>query len=204
MRVVAVLFMFIWHGLAQAWAQNTPFPALFDVTGVAAGDVLNLRQGPTSHHPVIGTLGPLQKGVEVIRVENGWGRVGYGETMGWASMRYLQAQPVDQSESLPRPIFCSGTEPFWSLNIDQEGGHYANASGANLLLYENWSAPAAGTREYAYGLSLTNEMLAVESIILRDHCTDGMSDREYGLQIHSFLRTEQEMTLQTGCCSLSR
>lgn len=66
--------------------------ALHDVTGVAANDVLNIRENPDAASPVIGTLAPDATGVEVILVDDGWALVNAGERSGYASCGISRGQ----------------------------------------------------------------------------------------------------------------
>ena len=50
-------------------------PTLFDVSGVSAGDRLNIRDRPSASGAVIGTLAPDATGVEVVAERNGWAMV---------------------------------------------------------------------------------------------------------------------------------
>ncbi len=69
-RVLA--FCLLWlPGLALAQS----FPALYDVTGVASDDVLNVRAAPNANAQVIAALGPKATQVEVVRTDTSghWG-----------------------------------------------------------------------------------------------------------------------------------
>lgn len=115
MRPTALLLLLILAAPAHA-TQEYILPTLFDVTGVAADDVLNIRQLPDADAPIIGTLSPDAKGIEVVEDTGGWGRVNSGEGSGWVSMRYMAYRTdVWHEGALPDGFSCFGTEPFWSL-----------------------------------------------------------------------------------------
>ncbi|MGR3466510.1 MAG: SH3 domain-containing protein, partial [Shimia sp.] len=78
-----------------AMVTGQQLPALFDVTGVRADDVLNIRTEPTARAPIIGSFAPDETAIEVLeRSPSGtWGRVRYGEQMGWSSLRFLERRP---------------------------------------------------------------------------------------------------------------
>lgn len=72
--------------------------SLFQVTDVAAGDVLNMRAGPGAQHAIVGTIPPDGRDVRVVGdgVMVGewlWAPVAYGGVEGWVNMRYLSEQP---------------------------------------------------------------------------------------------------------------
>ena len=179
-------------------AVADPYPALFDVTGVAADDMLNIRAEPDAGSDRIGALDPDATGVEVIREQTGWGRVNVGEGAGWVSMRYLVAQPGGDY-ALTQRLDCFGTEPFWSLDILQ-------GQSATLSTPDGQTALPAGLLQTARGrtdrfiVGLGADHVAV---IGRMACSDGMSDREFGLEI-GLIGASGELTLHAGCCALSQ
>lgn len=75
-RLLAFFFAFL---STPALAQDI-YPALHDVTGVAADDVLNIRSEPSASSPIIGTFSPFETDVEVVALspDGGWGRVNAG------------------------------------------------------------------------------------------------------------------------------
>lgn len=178
------------------------YPALHDVTGVAANDVLNIRQAPDAASEIVGTLAPDQKDVEVMTALPGgeWGLVNTGESSGWVAMRFLQRH--DESDyALARQLTCFGTEPFWTLAITQGEGaslitpeHTRAVSGADLL-----QSGFGRTDRFYMGFADGQVM-----IIRRGLCSDEMTDRAYGLEV-DFLTYDDEFggtALLTGCCSI--
>ncbi|MCE8507343.1 SH3 domain-containing protein [Ruegeria pomeroyi] len=173
-----------------------PVPALFDVTGVAADDVLNVRAEPLASSGVIGTLAPDAVGVEVVELTFGadWGRVNVNEMSGWVSMRYMQRQP-DAAEVWMTPRFvCSGTEPFWSLTVEQGvGAQFQILGEAEQALPAGLLKPGAGVND-RYALTLGQNV----AILRQMQCHDGMSDRAYGLDVGLMLNG----SLFADCCTL--
>src|SRR5690606_22565898 len=109
----------------------------FDVTGVAADDVLNIRERPSASAPIIGRLAPTATNVEVVTERNGWMQVNTRERSGWVNGRYLMYRTdVWEEGRLPRTLSCLGTEPFWALTLGR---------GADMVL----SRPDTGDRRYA-------------------------------------------------------
>lgn len=195
-RVLLALFLLC--GTAQAQS----FPAAYQVLGVAADDVLNIRAEPLATSPVIGALGPYDTHVEVLGLsEDGkWGLVALPENAGWVSMRFLAATPPDDPALIPRPFTCVGTEPFWSLALHDRGD-------------AEWSTPDTPRT----GLTLTEEHVATQGYfaraeegptriysltVTREWCTDGMSDREYGFLAKLFIESPDGNLLLSGCCTL--
>ncbi|MGA0539534.1 COG3650 family protein [Neotabrizicola sp. VNH66] len=183
-------------------AQAEPFPAAYQVQGVAADDVLNIRAEPSASAPVLGALGPFDINVEVLRLsEDGkWGLVSLAEGAGWVAMRFLRATPPDDPSLIPRPFRCVGTEPFWSLTLPARGGM-------------EWSTPDTPRTD----LTLTEEHVASQGYLVRakegttriysltvtrEWCSDGMSDREFGFLAKLFIEQPDGNLLLSGCCTL--
>jgi uncharacterized membrane protein len=197
-------------GAGLAVAQN--FPALFDVTGVAADDVLNVRERPDGHSPKIGALAYDQKSVEVLSLsEDGkWGLVNTDERSGWVAMRFLRRDDT-ATANLPANLVCTGTEPFWLVEFRNNGTATADWSPMGLTdeqqsVYSGfWSERPANrvTPSYAFILQqeLTGSGIGARGIIRTEICSDGMSDRDYGYAIELIL-TGPENKFVSGCCSL--
>lgn len=190
------------------------FPVLFDVTGVAADDVLNVRQAPSGSAALIGTLAPDARGVEVMAAnpEGSWGLVNSNESRGWVSMRYLARQPGqswDANEPFgisPVPLECFGTEPFWSVTLSTgDTIAYASPSEADPTPQLGHFAPlwsAAGPTKRGFTARLDNGD-DLTGVITHEICSDGMSDRAYGLSIDLVRETATARWLMTGCCRLA-
>ena len=62
----------------------------FWVYGVAEGDVLNVRMGPSPEHDVVGAIPPAARGVRMAGVCEGmWCLVQFGDQKGWVNRSYL-------------------------------------------------------------------------------------------------------------------
>jgi uncharacterized membrane protein len=175
------------------------FPATYSVTGVAADDMLNIRAAPDANAPVIGALPPEATGVEVIAVTDGWAVVNTAEGTGHAALRFLRREDGPAWNSLQAPLTCLGTEPFWSLAIDPAAGETRFATPEvqdpqTAPIGQTWPgqiwAPAAA-------LSLPDGVAVLSPAL----CSDGMSDRSYGIAIDLFLQGGDRQRL-SGCCQL--
>lgn len=192
----------------MAHATQDQWPALYDVTGVAGDDRLNIRAAPSAEAEIIGSLAHDKNDVEVIRpnARETWGAVNVGETVGWVALAYLKRQPGQWLGSMPRVCKCFGTEPFWSLEFgDERRMRYSTLEGETPGRREEiWHGE--GRRElHAISFRLDSEEgpiggLAVLSL---DGCTDGMSDREYGIRADLLIGNYGNRRLISGCCSLS-
>lgn len=193
----------VWLFLATvAGATQDRWPALFDVTGVADDDVLNIRAAPSGSAPIIGSFGPRAVGIEAIGPNDArtWAQVNTGEGTGWVSLKFLARQPGQWLGAIPTAARCGGTEPFWSLNYSDAG-----------LVWQTPETPApiAGAFSTASSLNardgfwLTGSLQgtgAVTAHIRLQSCSDGMSDRAYGMRVDMLLRGDVALS---GCCSLT-
>jgi len=72
-----VILLCLWLMLLALPATAQDLPVLYSVTGLAQGDTLNIRTQPDAGAPILGTLAPDAKDVEVIRLSENkrWGVV---------------------------------------------------------------------------------------------------------------------------------
>lgn len=198
----------LWVGLFSGGplgAGETRFPALYDVAGIAGDDVLNIRGGPDGAADIIASFGPDQSGIEVIRLDptGRWGLVNTGETSGWTSMRYLALQPGQGGYDLPRPLICSGTEPFWNAVIDDRQGIRFDIMGEpSLTIAKGQIARANGPPDKS-GVVWNAPQTSIAGLMTRANCNDGMSDRSFGIAVDFLLSGPVGSgTIYSGCCSL--
>ena len=108
---------------APAGAQSLPAP--FQVTGVAQDDALNIRAEPSANAEILGEIDAYDLAVEVLRLsEDGkWGMVGAGrQWLGVDAVLAYDARP--NPYAIPRPLTCSGHEPFWSIGLTPRGAEF--------------------------------------------------------------------------------
>ena len=187
-------FLFALPAVAQT------FPALHDVVKVASNDVLNIRRSPSAAADIIGNFAPEDTDIEVITTDptGKWGMVNIGESSGWASMRFLRRSDNDPDYILTQRFQCFGTEPFWSLDVTQgQSALYSTPSSEDRSLSAGLVQTAIN-RSAPLFLGLGNGHAA---IIRHEACSDGMSDRAFGLSVN-FLVPDDGLSLMTGCCSI--
>lgn len=174
-------------------------PAFHSVTGVAADDVLNIRAAPAGDAPIIGALPPDATGVEVITIFDGWATVNAGEQAGFVAARYLVREPGPDWSDLQTPLACRGTEPFWSLALDPAGGQ-ASYESTETTVPETWQMVRAWPGKPWAPTAATTfpDRLAV---LAPGECSDGMSDRTYGIGVDIFPLSPDGDRL-SGCCVL--
>lgn len=176
------------------------FPQLTTVTGVKAGDTLNVRAQPSAKATDIGDLQP-QSRVEVLELDASgkWARIVHEEGSGWISSGFLSGTPYAMTKTgVPLGLSCFGTEPFWSVKTQASGSAtFEMAGGPVQISTITWSGQSRNTAGSAYGL-VTQGFNAVMS---RAECSDGMSDRTYGWAIDVLVGGKNEPALLSGCCS---
>lgn len=188
-----------------AYAQD--LPALFNVVDVTAPDVLNIRQGPDAATPKIGSLSHDAINIEVVALSDAqkWGRVNTAERSGWVAMRFLAPVPIPTDDPLPRPLNCFGTEPFWSIEMPFSGPVLMTMQGENPVELELESYATGVGRNDKAGFLAASIDVGIAGAVTRTQCSDGMSDRSFGLAIDLLVFPNiGNGTLLSGCCSLSR
>jgi uncharacterized membrane protein len=202
MRFVALPLRLLLLTLGAAGAaQADPLPATFQVAGVAEGDVLNIRAEPSAGSAIVGTIGPYGFGVEVLRLSDDgkWGLVGLPEGNGWVAMRYLRPAPATDPALVPRPLTCHGTEPFWTLGLFPKGAEWTTPDTPRTDL----TVSSEGVAPEGYLIRAEEGPTRVFHLIIgRGFCSDGMSDREFGLEARLFLESPDGNRLLQGCCTL--
>ncbi len=201
----AVFWLFLAGSALAQTAGETLLPALFDVVGVGADDALNIRQGPGVGFAVVGALAPDARGVEVVELDEkmGWAHVAGAEGGGWVALRYLMRQPQQSDERLPQPLVCGGTEPFWSLDLTGgDSAVFSEPGRKDYLLSRKWERTAEGSPPIDFVVVLAGAQGSVTALISRESCSDGMSDRPYGLSARVATDGAMKRRLLRGCCYL--
>jgi uncharacterized membrane protein len=202
MRLTALFALLLWAGLAAADDLPQVLPALYEVTGVASDDHLNIRAAPDAASDIIGALAHDRTAVEVIifSTSGRWALVNHEESSGWVAARFLQ-----RSAPIPGPLgfaarnlTCYGTEPFWSVRITDTALTISTPEGTAshpiTTAYTNPAQLLAGTNTAFFDWDADG--VAVRSHILPGLCRDGMSDRTFGLHYLD------DAFGHRGCCSL--
>ena len=190
------IFLIILLATGPAFGQS--LPDRYMVTNVADDDVLNIRAEPNASSPKIGELHPYTLNVEVLRTSNGWGYIGAGERSGWVSMNYLAPNALPVGE-IPRPLSCSGTEPFWDVTFYPRGTDF-NAMGEERrpLTILRESVASNG-----FVIDTQDEQSIIRTMIISGlACNDGMFDSDFGMTISMFTETPNGNSVNTGCCTM--
>jgi uncharacterized membrane protein len=186
-------------------AAAQDYPALHDVTGVAANDVLNVRTAPDAGAAIVGVLAPDARDVEVVETTpaGDWARVSANETSGWAAMRFLARQPGPDWTALQTNLSCYGTEPFWNATLNPAKGTaiVARMDTGTELLTIPWSMSGTSLPAVA-GFRLKGGTGEGFATVTATQCGDGMSDAVLGLSVTLFMAGNAGPVAFSGCCSL--
>lgn len=196
--------------LATAWpaaaTQEYVLPTLFDVTGVAANDVLNIRSAPGTSSAVIGTLSADARDIEVVGYDatGRWARVNTGALSGWTALRHLAYQvDVWNPGTLPPTLHCLGTEPFWSFSPRGDDILFAVPDAPEAVMRIKAVLTTGLFRDPRRSLTAEGGSQRMTAVIVPLSCSDGMSDRVYGLDVTVILQGGGAPEMLTGCCSIA-
>ena len=205
MMTVSAILVVLATTLAAA-AQDYVLPTLFDVTGVAADDVLNIRAEPDAGAEVIGTLAPNARRIEVVaRDQSGdWGQVNTDGRSGWASLHYLTPRAgVWEPGELPQTLSCTGTEPFWSLTTRGDSVTYSTPENDGTRYRVETIEGADLMRDPRRSVVASTSGRRLTAVLVPASCSDGMSNRAYGLDATLVLERDGELRVMAGCCSVA-
>ena len=200
------LGLFLAAASPAAATQEYILPTLFDVTGVAAHDVLNIRAAPDASAEIIGTLSPNARNVEVVgHDETGrWARINLDERSGWAALRYLAYQTdVWTPGTLPPTLHCLGNEPFWSFRPSGDTVTFSTPDAPESMMRIEQVLATGVFRDPRRLVTAQGESLRMSAVMVPTACSDGMSDRSYGLDVTVILDRRGEPQMLTGCCSIA-
>ena len=166
------------------------------VIDVAANDVLNIRAEPDANATIVGTLAPAAGGIRVTAQETGsldWVHIATDESEGWVNAHYLGYAAL--YAPLPIRLTCSGTEPFWGMELS-----YSRADVTFAFRDEDFttgfSPPQAPLNRTGIWLMTGFERDTDVLVLEAETCSDGMSEAEYPYALLAKLNGE----LLGGCC----
>ena len=178
-------------------------PAPYRVVNVDQTDTLQIRETPSPTGAIIGTLGPNARQVEVLEARHGWGRILAGEGQGWVSLAYLAPQERARLDAFDAPagFHCTGTEPFWGLEIAGSGTvrfHDALTLGEDRTA-DIFDARTASARFDPHVYHFTGDVSGF-AVVSAARCSDGMSERDYGWRALVDVRDDEGGRFLEGCC----
>ncbi len=213
LRCCLTALVFLFASVSASWAYYE-----YAVRGVAADDVLNVRKdvaGVTdiSSAPVVAKIPADARDVKgsgrtIMIGKARWHEIVYEGVTGWVNGRYLQDISTDTT-SEPRPLLCTGAEPFWSLDFTASPPRFKSPAGANgeeVHRMELIESRHANGRPHIWSLTLESDAAKwMSTAVLKrtDQCSDGMSDFLYPFEV-VFVSREGNWDVLHGCCALAR
>lgn len=198
-RLIILMLLLTSPALAQQ------IPGLYRVTGVASDDVLNVRENPRNTASIIGIFGHDSAHIEVVGLSDNrdWGHVNFDGGPGWVSMRYLELMdPLGDGTYLDKPLWCSGTEPFWSLAVRNDTAVFSGIEpGEQTYPVQFKGGPVNRMPGRGTLIARLGEARLTATVVPRD-CDDGMSDKVYGLSIDLLHEKPGQTVVLEGCCQL--
>ena len=189
---------------SAAHATQDAIPGLYRVHDVAPDDVLYVRARPDARARIIGEFAPDDRKIEVVAMSDDlrWGQVNVEEGAGWVALRYLITEPGGFQGRFPSPAACFGTEPFWTVDIDDGGMGFDRLDGPQIEFPgAEWQGAMGRSDQWSARAFLDGRAMSV--VIRTGACSDGMSDRAFGLTANVLISTDAGHEHYTGCCSLS-
>lgn len=182
--------------------DGQPLPAVFRVINVASNDVLHVRRRPRSNARILGSYAGGQSVTVLAYFANGWARVNIGQDVGFVNADFLtRGGGVTTENGMQLGLMCRGTEPFWSLKIDDDRTVQFSEinSGNEPLTSLTQATPSPLTNSYPYNFSA----MPYTGTVTQQICSDGMSDISYGWGI-TLVKPKQGGGWETfnGCCNL--
>jgi uncharacterized membrane protein len=182
--IASILFSFWTTG---AFAEDT-----YEVAGVGADDVLNIRKGPSASAPKVGEYRPGESGIRIYRRKGNWaltGRYDPKNPDGWVHARYLKLTMAAARVELPKS--CAGTEPFWNIEINSEReARYSEPDGSPQAF--------AVTEFNRSGRNASMKLGSGGKVsVMAQSCSDGMSDNIYPYAVRVDLPDGRQLN---GCC----
>lgn len=196
---------------ALAALHAGPAPAqVYDVVGVAADDVLNIRGDiDTVEHfsqaPVVGSFpagaaGILATGRSYMLGGTEWREVRHPGGTGWVNARFLHLSAIFP----PSGAFsCGGTEPFWDIALTETGGklRLMGEDRTVRLKVEDGSGAAGWRNVRTYAFSRSDAPARPIGVLaFNQACTDGMSDFTYAYEFF-LIGLDGGVDALYGCCT---
>ncbi|WP_138466234.1 hypothetical protein [Poseidonocella sp. HB161398] len=135
--------------------------------------------------------------------DGAWALTGRGEGAAWLPLAGLERLGGAAAEGLP--MRCYGTEPFWGLNLPSAFfGEFERPEHPETPLQLTGSDETLAASGRARLWTFVGDELRGHLVVRNEVCSDGMSDRPFGLSATlSLAETAGAVHLLLGCCSLT-
>jgi len=209
MRRMALLVFLMVLSSITALAQT------YEVTGVGDNDSLNVRADVDkalrgAEARVVGSIPHNGKDVTttgiITTLEDGsrWREVVYKNLKGWVNTKFLKEV---SGEGLPDDLNCSGTEPFWTLEIRGDKAALQGLAGDQTdtnyeVVDKRYGQNRGGLWSYHFQ---SGDMKSKLTALVKHtgQCSLGMGELEFAMEVY-LLGLEPDLGPAQGCCSFNR
>lgn len=180
----------------------------YQLTGLAEGEVLNVRSGPSTEYDIIGKLKMNNDAFEILErdPEHEWGRILWQDREGWVFLEYVQQVSPDMvpASNIPIKLHCSGAEPYWDYTVT------STTEVSFKILFDDFEAnttiesvlESANSANIPTALVATGKDLKLTAVLDPQQCQDGTTQRLFGWSIDLLVERDNNKQLYSGCCSL--
>lgn len=135
--------------------------------------------------------------------DGAWGQIAHGEGDGWLPMAGLSRQPSPQDQSLP--LRCYGVEPFWGVHLPTPFfAEFEQPEHPEMPLQITGTDSRPGADGPVRLWTFAGETATASLLVRHEMCSDGMSDRPFGLSAaFTMIESTGAVHLRLGCCALT-
>lgn len=189
-------------------ANEPEFARFYQLTGIASGDVLNVRSGPSTRNRVIGKLTHDAGTLEILErdPEHQWGRIVWEGGMGWVFLEFVSPVSPEMvpSSDIPINLHCSGADPYWDYSVISETEVMFKVlfddSAENTKIQT--VVESANSANEPTALIAQTEDIKLTALLDTQLCEDVATGRRYGWSIDLLVEQQGAPKLFSGCCSL--
>ena len=105
--------------------------------------------------------------------------------------------------TLPPTLHCLGNEPFWSLQTRGNELVFATPDDPESAMSIEQVVSTGMVRDPRRSVTAQSPTRRMTAVLVPITCSDGMSDRAYGLDVTLILEGRGEPQMLTGCCSVA-
>lgn len=184
-----------------ALASDGTLPARFD----SAETPLAIRAAPAPDAAVLGHLQPGAQGVQVIArsADGAWGQIAHGEGDGWAAHGRAQP-PTVATGSKPATALLWGGAVLGRASADPLFRRVRTAEHPEMPLQITGTDSRPGADGPVRLWTFAGETATASLLVRHEMCSDGMSDRPFGLSAaFTMIESTGAVHLRLGCCALT-
>ncbi len=204
--VVGLIFLSGTSELLRAADDMAIAPEPHVVSGLAPGDVLNVRASADAASDDLGDLDEHAGLVDVLEHDGTgkWARIHWEGQDAWIAARYLTpaTRATVPGTEIPIGLHCGGTEPFWNVTVNTINTLDLDIAGmiSDQRLTVQQGLTSANYPSYPAALIAGADDMSLSLVIRPGRCSDGMSDLTYGWHSDLLLTRPEQPFLMSGCC----